>query len=269
MKIGVISDIHIDRNRDYPIMELLAEKVKEKQLGWLLIAGDISNTQSVTLSFVDRLESHAGIPVYFVPGNHDLWCRAGESPDETWEIYRRYKEHSACLIDKVVPLTQDWVVLGDIGWYDYSFGSGKFSEEDFKKKAMFGRTWQDSVFINWRQPDAKVQHNMLERLEKQLAATSDKKRIILTHMITTNEFAVPESREEWSYFNAFLGSKEYGEVFERYSVRYSVMGHVHYRRQLEKNGVSYVCSCLNYNSEWQSADCGREFDDALTVIQLQ
>ena len=268
MKIGVISDIHIDRNRDYPILELLAEKVKEKQLGWLLIAGDISDTQSVTLSFIDELQALAGIPVCFVPGNHDLWCRVGERPDETWEIYRRYQEHPACLIDKVVSLTQDWVVLGDIGWYDYSFGNTRF-KEDFINKSMFNRTWQDSVLINWRQPDAEIHHNMLERLGKQLAATLDKNRIVVTHMVTTYEFVVPESRAEWTYFNAFLGSRDYGEQFEKYSVRYSIMGHVHYRRQLVKNGVSYVCSCLNYNSEWKSADCGKEIDDALLVIELQ
>ncbi len=268
MKIGIISDIHVDRNRGFPILELLAKKVTEKRLDCLLIAGDISDAQSVTLAFIDSLRDRSGRPVYFVPGNHDLWRQDGEKPADTAEIYRRYWEHPACLIGKSVPLSADWVVLGDIGWYDYSFGNKKYSAKDFEKKAMFDRTWQDSVFINWRRTDAQVHRDMLNHLDKQLLDTSGKKRIVVTHMITTDEFAVPESRKAWPYFNAFLGSRDYGDLFERYGVAYSIMGHVHYRRKILKSGVSYICSCLDYHTEWQSIDCEREIDEALTLIDL-
>lgn len=267
MRIGVISDIHIDRNRDYPILELLVEKAAERQLGCLLIAGDISDTQSLTLDFVDRFAELSGIPVYFVPGNHDMWNKSNGVPD-TNAIYRRYQAHPACLIGKSIPLSQDWVVFGDIGWYDYSFGHKSYSESDFNKKSRFGRTWQDSVYIDWQRGDKLVHQNMLAGLEKQITDASDKNCIVLTHMITADAFTVPESRQVWSYFNAFLGSRDYGDLFEREGVRYSVMGHVHYRRQLCRSGVMYICACLNYHTEWLSHDCAREIDKALTIIDL-
>lgn len=268
MRIGAISDIHVDINREFPILELLSQKVTEKRLDCLLIAGDISDSQSVTLDFIDGLTKRVGKPVYFVPGNHDLWNQGSHKPADTAEIYRRYQEHPACLIGKSISLSTDWVVLGDTGWYDYSFGNQRYSADDFEKKTMLERIWQDSVFIDWHQSDAQVHRDMLKRIEKQLLDTSGKKRIVVTHMITSSEFTVPEGRESWGYFNAFLGSRDYEGLFERYDVVYSVMGHVHYRRQLMSSGVSYICSCLNYHSEWQSDNCEREIVRALTVINL-
>ncbi|SHH96878.1 putative phosphoesterase [Sporobacter termitidis DSM 10068] len=267
MKIGVISDIHVDRNKDFPVLERLAGKMAEKALDGLVIAGDISNNQRVTLDFIDRVTALSGRPVYFVPGNHDMW-RDEKNPAGTAELYERYRAHPACLIGKSVPLAGGWVLLGDIGWYDYSFGNKGYTQEEFERKSMLNRTWQDSVFIDWKQPDPQVHRRMLDRLEQQLADTAGKQRIAVTHMVTDGSFTVPESRAPWPYFNAFLGSGEYGALFESSGVRYSIMGHVHYRKRLEKNGVAYICSCLNYHTEWRGGDFERELDEALTVISL-
>jgi putative phosphoesterase len=268
MKVGTISDIHIDVNKDYPILELLVKKIREYRLDCLIIAGDISNHISVTLDFIDRIRELSGKPVYFVPGNHDIWDQNGEFLD-TWKIYRSYQEHPACLVNRYIPLAYDWVVLGDIGWYDYSYGNKIFTRDEFDKKMMYDRIWKDSIHLDWRLTDEQVHKNMLDGLEKQLSETAGKKQIAVTHMITNNFFAVPENREPWSYFNAFLGSDEYGGLFERCGVKYSIMGHVHFRRHHTTNGVSYICSCLNYSSEWKSNDCEREIDEALTIINLE
>ena len=49
MRIGLISDLHIDINKDYPIVELTAETAAEQMTDVLVIAGDISETQNQTL----------------------------------------------------------------------------------------------------------------------------------------------------------------------------------------------------------------------------
>lgn len=267
MKIGVISDIHIDRNKAYPVTELLAQKAEKEQLECLLIAGDISNHYTSTFAFLERFSSLSGVPLYFVPGNHDLWDQSGECRD-TWEIYRRYAEHPACLVDRCVALSDEWAVTGNTGWYDYAFGNSRFSREEFERHSMYGRTWQDSVHVRWHKTDPEVHKDMLGRIEAQLASAGGKKQIVLTHMVGIRAFLVPESREMWDYFNAFLGSPEYGELYQRYNVRYSVMGHVHFRKRHTEKGIDYLCSCLNYCTEWRTGDAAHEIDEALTILTI-
>lgn len=267
MKIGIISDIHIDKNQAYPVTEILAQKSREYALQCLLIAGDISNHYTTTLNFLERFCTLSGIPVYFVPGNHDLWDQSGVCKN-TWETYRCYAEHPACLIDRCVPLNDQWVVTGQTGWYDYTFGNKKFSLEEFERRNMYGRTWQDSIYVRWNMPDPQAHKEMLDRLEKQLVESSGKKRIVLTHMVGVSEFLVPESREMWDYFNAFIGSPEYGALFQKYKVEYSVMGHVHFRARHTQNETQYLCNCLNYYTEWRTDNAEYEIDEALTVLTL-
>ena len=73
MRVGLISDLHIDINKDYPIVELTAETAAEQMTDVLVIAGDISETQNQTLQAIERLQSLCEFPVYYVPGNHDMW----------------------------------------------------------------------------------------------------------------------------------------------------------------------------------------------------
>lgn len=267
MKIGVISDIHIDINKDYPVLEALAVAIRQKDLQCLVIAGDVSNNADMTLDFIDQLSSASKRPVYFVPGNHDIWEQTKEIKDAR-VLYEKFCRHPLCLSDSPVLLEGDWVLAGESGWYDYSFGDRKFTQADFDKKMINGKEWLTSTYANWHQTDKEVHLEMLSRLENQLKQFRDKKIIAVTHMITNPYFTVPVSRPDWDYFNAFLGSADYGALFEKYGVQYSLMGHVHYRKRLEQNGVFYICSCLNYYSEWRSKSIVTEMKDALTVLEL-
>lgn len=269
MKIGIISDIHMDKNKDYPILEALTHAIRSKGLCCLVIAGDVSDRHSVTLKFINELSARSGRPVYFVPGNHDIWDKEGEWGDAR-VLYGELRRHPFCLVDSPVLLGEDWVLLGDIGWYDYSFGNPKFSYADFDKKFMYNQAWLTGTYSDWHKADTVIHREMLDRLEKQIVCFKEKNKkiIAVTHMVTDEYFTVPESREKWDYFNAFLGSADYGALYEKYGVEYSVMGHVHYRKRLEKNGVAYLCSCLNTYNEWQSADFEAEINDALTVLDL-
>lgn len=267
MRIGAISDIHLDINEAFPVIEAICNRIREEKLDILLLPGDISNSYTTTIPCLDRLKEEAQIPVFFVPGNHDIWDKEGEMED-TGKIYEMYASRSDCLCDKLTKLNEDWVVIGNIGWYDYSLSDGDYSLEEFEKKEHNTRVWQDSILVKWHQSDKEFHKKMILNLEEKLQACEGKKIIVVTHMVGVPEFKVPSERANWDYFNAFLGSKEYGELFEKYQVAYSFMGHVHYRKQLEKNGVDYRCVCLNYHSEWKSGDLEKEVGEAMQVIEV-
>ena len=267
MKIGFISDIHVDINEAYPIAEVLGDKVK-KGLDCLVIAGDISNNIFTTLQFLDKLIPLTGNRVYFVPGNHDMWDQDHKAKD-SYETYERYQTYPSCLINRCIDFDNEWVMMGDIGWYDYSYGNAVFSKEEFQRRSLGERTWMDSVHVHWQEPDENIHTDMLARMKANLTLNRGKKCIMITHMVTNPAFIVPEEQEEWKYFNAYLGSKEYGELFEQEQVKISVMGHVHYRKREKIGGVDYICPCLNYHSQWRSHSLEEEIDNALTVIEIE
>ena len=169
MRVGLISDLHIDINKDYPIVELTAETAAEQMTDVLVIAGDISETQNQTLQAIERLQSLCEFPVYYVPGNHDMWNK--NCPECTTEaIDRIYREDLRCLSGKPVILEKDGrqlALVGDVGWYDYSMASPEYSRDVLDGMMMDGRTWQDKLYNQWTEDNQKQMFRCLKQLEKQ------------------------------------------------------------------------------------------------------
>ena len=54
----------------------------------------------------------------------------------------------------------------------------------------------------------------------------------------------------------------------QYDIRYSIMGHVHFRNVFEENNVTYICPCLGYQREWRTPDIEQEINHALHKIEI-
>lgn len=266
MRLGFISDIHLDINRDYDIKSILCDLIIKNNIDCLIIAGDITESYEATISFIEEIKEDTRKTVYFVPGNHDLWEKDSSNKD-TALLYSKYASHEACICGKIISLNDEFDLVGETGWYDYTLGSKKFSKDDFDKMTMFNRTWQDSLNTNWFKSNEEVNEFMLNELNKSITK-SNKKIIAVTHMISSDHFTVPEDNEIWTYFNGFLGSIKYKHLYEKLNVAYSVMGHVHYRGIYEENDVKYICSCLNYHNEWSSNDAFLEVKNSLTILDI-
>ncbi len=272
MKIAAISDLHLDINRDFDVLGKLVEILNGVSAGMLLAAGDISEDFRKTVRVMEEFEKMSGIRTFYVPGNHDLW-----SPDphnyRVDYIYSAFKDDERCLSGKVIE-EDGFSIIGDVGWYDYSFGNHeRFSLEMFDRMSYMNRTWQDAYKNPWTRDNIRQNEIMLSSIENALKKAGSRNIIAVTHMLPIREFTVLDARPEWEYFNAFLGSEKLGQLFEKYSVRYSVSGHVHYRKEMMKNGISYICPCLGYHSEWRYAE-GHEDDleyhlrDALRIFTV-
>lgn len=277
MRIGLISDLHIDINKDYPILELTAQAAAEGSVDVLIIAGDISETQSQTLQAIKTLQKLCAFPVYYVPGNHDMWNK-NCSEKTTEEIDSIYKADSHCLSGKHIILEKNgkqMALVGDVGWYDYSMASPEYSKDILNGMTMDGRTWQDKLFNQWTEDNQKQMKWCLDRLEEQLKACGHLPILAVTHMLPIKDFCVPEKPEgiKWGFFNAFLGSTAIEELYRRYSVKYAVCGHVHFRSCVQKDGIRHICPCLGYHTEWplyQLADnrAVTHIKDALYVLDV-
>lgn len=141
MKTVVLSDIHVDINREHPVAQEFARYIKEQDARLAIIAGDVSETQQETLDTLNTIEQLSGARVLFVPGNHDLWGPPGD-PDQIAAIYDRYVQDEHCLCGRDVVLG-DTVVIGDVGWYDYSLAAAATPSRSLRRcpwRAALGRT---------------------------------------------------------------------------------------------------------------------------------
>ena len=281
MRIGFISDIHVDLNAEGGedcVTGLLAAESRRRGLDILLVAGDLSGDFQLSMKTIDRLLAESGAQVFFVPGNHDIWNEKHPGL-KALDTYAALLEHPSNLARGPVSIGDGWTIIGDIGWYDFTYGDLGFTSADFERMNYMGRTWRDSVYVPWERKTVDVHRMFLDRLKESLDAAvkldkvSDGKVILATHMVQVKEFTVQNPGEMWKYFNAFLGSPEYGQLAMERGVALSVCGHVHYRRRVKKGGTEFVCPCLGYRAEWaardgQPADAAREIADALSVWEL-
>ncbi|MBQ7840788.1 MAG: metallophosphoesterase [Lachnospiraceae bacterium] len=268
MKTAVISDIHIDINKDYEVIEAISEYVRDNGAELLLIAGDISNCVTDTLSAVRRLEKESGAKVLYVPGNHDMWDEKSAYAHND-EIYRLYLEDEHCLSGKAFETEKSWIV-GDLGWYDYSFGNRNLHTfEEFEKMKIGTRTVQDSLFNVWSRDNTGRCAWFVDRLKEQLDKNPGKDIVLVTHMLSHEFFLVPESREQWSYLNAFMGSESLKQLCLEYNVKYAICGHIHYRKDTAQANTTWLCRCLNYQQEWLGEkDVRKQVAEAMEILDL-
>ncbi len=271
MRIGLISDIHVDINGadgDEIVTGLLAAESRLRRLDILLVAGDISSDYRLTLRTVDRLSAESGARVLFVPGNHDIWNEHHPGL-MALDAYDALLAHPANIARGPVLLDGNWAIVGDLGWYDFAFGDPSFSVEDFDRMQYGERIWQDKIKSIWDRGTIDVHRMFVERLGRALDSVVGRKVLLTTHVVQVSDFIVSPASPMWKYMNAFLGSPEYGKLCRERGVRLAVCGHVHHRQRVRKSGTEFVCPCLGNTAEWAApSDPAKEVAEALVVYEL-
>lgn len=271
MRIGIISDLHIDRYNNsednIPLYEeALINEVKDRNVELLLIAGDISNSYELTMDFIRTVAEESGTEIKFVPGNHDLWQK--EITQDTEEVLKRYAEQPECLVERPYIVNEEWAIAGHTGWYDYTYASGEFSYNRLEKRAYYGGTWQDKHNIAWRYNDVEMSRQFSQTVRRDLEPLGNRKIILVTHIVTSKRFRVPMPHRLFDYYNAFIGTSDFDAICNDFPVHYSIMGHVHFRHSLTENGITYICPCLGYKREWRTDDIRTEIGNAFYVIEI-
>jgi putative phosphoesterase len=275
MRLGVISDLHLDLNGTDPetFAGHLAAAAGRRGAEQLLIAGDLSNRYDLTLRALQAIQARTGLRVLFVPGNHDLWNEAPDRPfGRTWgaaDSHEALKSFPGNLARGPAELSGGWTAVGATGWYDFRFGHPRFSRRDFERMRFGERLWQDKLNALWDRPTREVHRGFLEDLERQLTAARGRRLLLATHVVPLEAFTVRPPDAPWEYLNAFLGSPEYGELAVKHGVEVAVCGHVHYRREARVGRTRFLTSCLGYAHEWPDPlDLPGEVERSLAVLEL-
>lgn len=271
MKVGFISDLHIDRNHQVPAEEYLNmmwQTIADHQLETLVIGGDISNHYSSTLKFVEKLQKQADIPVYFIPGNHDFW-EEKDAPKNTHEIYRVYKEHPQSLIESPVQLNEEYTLVGHPGWYNHAvYDKEQFSPADVEHGKFRWTFWQDKVRMDWEMTDQEVSQFFTNIIEKDLETVTTKNIILQTHVVTVPEFTMPMPHRIFDFFNAYMATSDLKHVHKEYPISHQLMGHVHFREKIIRDRTQFITNSLGYRREWWSEDMYQEIQKSLVILRI-
>lgn len=271
MKLLSLSDLHIDNTlREYQgdVVGEIASYIKEVAPDRVVVAGDMAGGAQACIRFIEEIEQRSGVPLSYIPGNHSIWTMSKET--DSWYEYDLLKAHHSSLIDRPLELNDEWVMIGDMGWYDYTYRQPHVSlQEVLKNRNMM---WKDSVMARWgAMSDEDVCYAMLDKIETQLQAYQGKKIIFVNHFIPYLDYCpVATSYEIWNMIRPFMGSIKIGELLDRYEgVKYVIFGHIHRRFGVQqRRDKTVICTPLGYVKEWKTTDLATEIRNSSALIEL-
>ena len=82
-------------------------------------------------------------------------------------------------------------------------------------------------------------------VDEDIKNVDDRNIILMTHVVTHPQFVVPTPHRIFDFLMHLLGRKIL-IIFMKYPIKYSIMGHVHFRKELRDSDTVYMCPCLGY-----------------------
>lgn len=272
MRVGFISDLHVDRNFEVSIQQylnILVQTMIEQKLEMLVIGGDISNHYSTTIGFVEELQKQAEIPVYFIPGNHDFWEEQDATKD-TRGIYQLYKEHPQSLIEHPLQLNEKYTLVGHPGWYNHAvYDQKQFTPAEIERGKFRWTYWQDKLRLDWEMSDQEVSRHFSNIIEKDLEKVTTNHIILQTHVVTIPEYTMPMPHRVFDFFNAYIATNDLKNIHKKYPITHQFMGHVHFREKIIKDETNFITNSLGYRREWWSKDLYKEIQRSLVILDLE
>lgn len=279
VRIAISSDNHLDVNQVEPqkALAMQAQYLQACGVQYYFYAGDLFNDFDQTRRYMAALRTRLAnrVQVYYIAGNHDLLQHA---PFELTE----HLADPGYLHRRSVDLTgTNWRVVGNNGWYDYSFST--YRDEPAAVRQWKRVYWLDSE-IDQPGDDQKRMQGVLDKVADQLVTAKDagKRVLFLTHFAPRHELLAPRPaavqtpRRERFYqmINAMMGSDRLGELLESMgNVKDVFYGHLHGNHPpLERNGVTYFNQAVGVRNkrinEWQRADFTAQWQASLRIMDF-
>ena len=269
MKIGAISDIHIDSNERHfnNFLDILITYIDDLQLDILIIPGDIAGQKSVLENFFIATK-YLDIPhKLYVPGNHCLWA----STDTSWELFfnklpKICENNGWHFLPRNPLMIGNTAILGTPGWYDYSTRNKKFdgliSQKDYVNKIYGNAIWMDRKYIRFGMDDLKVSKLFIEQLDRDWNYLKDRHTseieniIVISHIVPYEDMVLHKNIIEQDFFSSYIGCTNLGKYIDNIESdkkKYSIFGHSHFpQRQIRRNGVEAICVPLGYKHQMKN-----------------
>lgn len=280
VKIAISSDNHLDVNRvlSTHALHIQANWLLKHNIDYYLYAGDLYNSFSRTRRYFTALQRLVGerVQIYYVLGNHDMLSHAPyedvEHLADPMYLHNQYVD---------LPGT-NWRLIGNNGWYDYSFSDYAFQPQ---KAAQWKKVYWVDASIKQPMSDPQRMGLVLNQVEHQLAMAqaADKRVIFLTHFAPRKALLdpkpafvkSPKQQKTYQMINAMMGSERLGELLEKTpNVKYVFYGHLHgIHAPLKTEHLVYLNQAVGVKkakrTEWQYDRFAAQWEYTLRIIELK
>lgn len=269
VKVAFSSDNHLDINR-LDVSAVIAHQAAyllRHEIAVYVIAGDTFNHFDKTHQYVQDLQNAVGdaVAIRFLLGNHDMVGLSYEAIEsDLGPLY---------LHNKSLPLTDNVVLIGNNGWYDYGFVG-----QDYTREQILGlkQLWYDRRLDQPISDEDRLARN-LAQIKQQLTTIQARQQraVVATHFVPRQDFIVrqPHRNPRLDMVNAFLGSPKVGVLLDRMPVQATLSGHLHIRQKvLQSEQNMYYNIAVGYSKkhvhEWQTTDFFTEWENQLQILQF-
>jgi 3',5'-cyclic AMP phosphodiesterase CpdA len=275
MQVYAISDVHADFRDNLGQLEQLSRHSYRADA--LIVAGDVSHEPEVLRRtfhiFVERFRH-----VFFVPGNHELWIRGGDSSNSIQKfetVLRLCASMGVRTGPEVIGAGEDRVcVVPLFSWYTRP-GEGSdslYRERPIQQPAE--SVWADDYLVKWpRADDFRPSQYFLHLNAPRVSAEYPAERISFSHFLPRQDlmfpapgetpYMAPDPARALFNFSAVAGSTLIDQQVRQLGSRVHVYGHQHRNRRRLYDGVCYVSNCLGYPEERR----GRVIQDPGEILQ--
>ncbi len=266
MRIFAISDVHADYPQNMALVEALS--AGDHRRDTVLVAGDVTDDLA-RLGGVLRAFRERFAHVFFVPGNHELWVRRGESGDSVdkfGKVVRLCADLGVATDPARISSGSDdpgaWVVPL-FSWYvkPEQGAESLYVPRDGDDPTL--SMWADEVLTRWPER-LSVADYFLDMNEPHLGREYDAPVLSFSHFLPRREvmFRSPPapppraSRAVRFNFSRVAGSTRIEAQLRALGSVVHVHGHQHRNRDRVIDGVRYVSNCLGYPPERARGEIG-------------
>lgn len=157
MRLAWVTDPHLDYANQPELIEALADECA-KRADAVLVTGDITDggPAGERGAPFTRFQQRCGKPVYFVLGNHDMYCNSIAEAERKTRVFTRKRKGFVYLTGHApIELSPTVALVGDDGWYDGRIGTvdtSKFDMRDFTdvvdlRSAMLANRWAANMIL--------------------------------------------------------------------------------------------------------------------------
>lgn len=278
IKIAISSDNHLDVNKVNisDALEFQAHWLNTNHLDYYLYAGDLFNNFSKTKAYFEQLQQlTTNTRIAYILGNHDMLNNLSFSEAE-------HSHFLSYIHNQFIDLpNSDWRIIGNNGWYDYSFST--YHDQLKKVQTWKNVYWLDSS-IDQPISDQERMATVIAQVKYQLdlAKDNNKSVLFLTHFAPRQELLAAKPKEVntprrerfYQMVNAMMGSDRLGNLLEDSNiVRYVFYGHLHgIHPPLTHHGVTYLNQSVGVSNkrinEWQKDNLYDQWLTTTRVINL-
>ena len=272
MKIRLISDLHRDINRDYPL-DMKANGCEDM---FTLVAGDISGSPLGAAKWIKSNISRGA----FISGNHDVYDTEGTIEEVKAAFAKEfpassdvtYFDYEVGVVSK--DIGENILLVADVMYTDYTFPagyrnptgdvqrnmciadpwrSGRGGMNDFNY-GMCKKTWKSINDSTSSQPGRLVPEYYLEHhiaafneITKIVDSNKDKDIILMTHHCLSPK-CIDEAYDHDSLNASYVSNKE-AWIIAHPNIKCICSGHIHARKSFNVGNALYAMNALGYCRE--------------------